>query len=395
MQIAGVVCEYNPFHRGHALHLAETRARVGDLPVVAVMSGAFVQRGEPALLAKHARAEMALRGGADLVLELPTAWALASAERFALGGVAVLAGLGLPAVLSFGSERGELTPLARAAEADLASRARIKALLREGYPYAKARELAVAERLGPEAALLREPNNLLGVEYCKAIHTLGCPITPLTVPRQGTAHDGAPVDALAPASAIRALLRAGEEAAPYLPPESLALIRREQTAGRAPVDPTALETALLACLRTLTDEDYVNLPDSGEGLWRRLAEAGRREPSLEAVLNAVKTKRYAHSRLRRMLAAALLGIRAEDQQGLPPYIRVLGHNARGRAVLHAARKTARLPLITKPAAARSLSPEAARLFALDVRAASLQALAYPDPAARWGQEDWRTDPIVV
>ena len=399
MKIAGIIAEYNPFHSGHALHIEKTREKCGeDTAVVCVMSGSFVQRGEPAILSKRARAEMALVSGADLVLENPTVWAVSSAERFAAGGVAVLQALNLPIVLSFGSECGDIEKLQKSA--DLlgldAVREGVKLAMKAGISYAAAREKALAAVYREGAELLRGPNNILGVEYLKAISALGAEkIEPFTFQRIATEHDGAESGSLAPASRLRELMREGRDVSPYIPEAAHAILSRELEAGLAPANINNIEAAILYRLRTMGEEEFAALPDASEGLWRRLMAAGRREASLDAVLSSVKSKRYALSRIRRMVAAAALGISAEDQRGLPPYIRVLGCNERGREVLRLARTAAKKPLITKPAAAKLLEPEAREIFDIDVRATDLFRLALNDPENRLGGTEWTYGPVIM
>ena len=190
--VIGIVAEYNPFHNGHARLIEQTRARLGaDCPVVCVMSGDFVQRGSPAVYAKFARAEAAARCGADLVLELPLPWALSSAEGFARGAVGLLGSLGVVTHLGFGSECGELEPLQRVAEAllDPLLGEDLRAELQAGIPFAAARQQAVARRVGALAELLQAPNNILAVEYLKAIFDQRLDLHPLTILRTGAQHD--------------------------------------------------------------------------------------------------------------------------------------------------------------------------------------------------------------
>ena len=214
MTAAGIVAEYNPFHRGHAFHLARTKEALGpDGAAVCVMSGHWVQRGDCALADKWTRSALALAGGADLVIELPTPWAMASAEAFARGAVGLLAATGVVDVLSFGSEDGDLSPLQAAATA-LDGRdypRKLREALSRGLSFPAARQEAAG------CPCLSTPNNNLGVEYLRALNALGNSITPMTVARRGAGHDSTGhVDGFASASAIRALLRDGrtEEAAP-------------------------------------------------------------------------------------------------------------------------------------------------------------------------------------
>lgn len=383
METAGIVAEYNPFHRGHAWHIAETRRRLGgEAPVVCVMSGHWVQRGECALADKWLRAALALDRGADLVVELPTPWAMASAESFARGAVSLLAATGVVDVLSFGSETGELAPLEEAAAALDAPDypERLRAALGRGLSFPAARQEAAG------AACLSAPNNNLGVEYLRSLRALGSTIRPLTVPRQGAGHDGPAAGGFASASELRRLLRAGrgEEAAPYLTaPWSGELAGMQH-----------IERAVLARLRTMGEGDWAALPDGGgaEGLPSRLAKAAREAVSLEDFYTRAKTRRYPHARLRRLALAAFLGLRAAERPAAPPYVRVLGLGGRGRALLRRMKDTCPLPVIVKPAQARELDGPARTLFESEARYTDLYGLCFPAP--RPCGAEWIHSPVV-
>lgn len=396
MQITGIICEYNPFHLGHLWQMEAARREAGDTAVVCVMGGNFVQRGEPAVLHKAARAEMALRCGADLVVELPLPWAVASAERFAAGGVALLAALGAENI-AFGCECPDAERLGRLARALLeeGTGELIRRELLTGVSYAAARERALAEVLGEDAALLRSPNNILAVEYLKAAALRGAGLRAIAVPRLGPAHDGGTAEGVASASHIRDLLRQGGDPSPFMPAAAAEILKREIAAGRGPVTPEAAESALLYRLRTMPEAEFQALPDGGEGLWRRFMASARTGATLREVLAGAKTKRYALSRLRRMAMAAFLGVTAGQQAGEPPYIRVLAAGERGREVLRRAKAAGEKPILTKPAAVRELDPQARELFALEARAGDLYALLYPDPARRSGGGEWRMTPAVM
>lgn len=209
----GIVAEYNPFHAGHAHHLAETRRLLGDCAVTAVMSGNFVQRGDCAIADKWSRAAAALEGGADLVLELPTVWAAASAERFAQGAVCLLEAAAVMDYLSFGSECGDAEKLRQVAACldSGAYQTALRRFLDEGMPFAACRQAAVRELLGEElAGLLSWPNNNLGVEYIRALNAVKSGIRPVTVPRAGAAHDGGGHPDYPSASHLREKILAGE-----------------------------------------------------------------------------------------------------------------------------------------------------------------------------------------
>lgn len=396
MHICGIISEYNPFHAGHAYLFSVLRAHFGeDTAIVCAMSGNFVQRGDFAIVRKHARAEMALRGGADLIVELPLPWALSSAEGFARGGVGVLARLGAVDTLCFGSESGDTQALVRAAACldSAAYTAALRERLAQGTSFAAAREAAVRALLGAGADVLQTPNDNLGVEYCRALTREKSAMQPLAVKRVGALHDGVPAGSIASASHIRSLLLRGEEASAYLPAETLCILQREAEAGRASACMANAERAMLARLRMLGEADFAAADSGAEGLYRRLYAASRTACSMDELYAAAKTKRVAHARLRRTAMRACLGLPAALPEEVP-YLRVLGCTARGREVLRLAKANG-APLLTKPADVRRLSPEAQRLFALEARATDFFTLAYPSLCAAAGGSEWTTDPVIL
>ena len=387
MKTIGIVAEYNPFHAGHAWHIRESRRLFsGETAVIAVMSGSWVQRGECAVTDKWTRAEAALAGGVDLVLELPTVWAAASAEGFARGAVSILAATGVADVLSFGSECGEVVPLRELARF-LNSPDFSAALRRELSPkrsFAQSRRQAAERVLGPgAAALLDFPNNNLGVEY---LRFLPPGMEAVTVLRRGAGHDSpAEEDGFPSASLLRQRLRAGEVTGD----SPLHQLSRKGEAA----DMKWIERAVLARLRSMTLEEAEALPDSGDGLAARLLSAAREAESLEDLYSLTKTRTYAHSRVRRLALCAFLGLRREDVPPAPLYLRVLGFNPRGRQLLREMSRKAALPLLVKPAHIRRLSPQAQALFALEERFTDLFALCFPTP--RPGGLEWTTDPVII
>ena len=376
-KVAGIVAEYNPFHRGHAYHIAETRRLLGaDCAVLCVMSGDFVQRGDVAVFDKFARAEMVVRGGADLVLELPLRWSLSPAEAFAHGAVSLLESTGVVTHLSFGSECGDVNRLLAASEAQRtpAFLKAFNAALAAGVSYPRAQELA-ARSAAPELAdLLTQPNDTLALLYLDALWALDSRITPLAIPRDGAGHDAPGESDYPSASRLRERMRAGKSVTAWVPhlPEA------------QPVFLENLEIAILSRLRMLPKEAFAALPDCSEGLENVLYKAVHSEATFDGILAAAKSKRYPMSRLRRMLLCAALGVKKDAQA---PYLRVLAANERGRALLHTMRDTAALPVITKPAAAR----ENAELC-LTADAHDLYVLAQPDKTP--GQ-DWRHTPAML
>lgn len=398
MPVAGIICEYNPFHLGHA-RMIENLRRQGMDGIVCAMSGNFVQRGEFALLSKQARAEMAVRCGADLVLEVPTPWSASGAENFARGGAALLEETGVVTHLAFGSECGDVSALDHLAEI-LDSREYESALqrnLRSGRSFAVCRRMAAAELLGEEtAALLDLPNNNLGVEYCRALHRMHSRMKVITLPREGAEHDSAPCDGIASASCIRKLLRRGNaaEAVQYLPRESAEILLREMAAGRAPVYMEQCERAVLARLRCMNEADFAPYDGGGEGLYRRVYRAVQEECTVRGILDAAKTKRYSHARLRRLLLAAYLELPTDPLPERLPYLRLLAANERGRQLLREMRDQ-HAPVLTKPADVASLGREAEKLFTEEARRTDLYTLAYPNLQESRCGADWRAVPILL
>lgn len=402
MNAAGIIVEYNPLHMGHVHLLRQTRRILGeDTAILCCMSGDFVQRGDFALLRRQARAKAAVQSGADLVLELPLPWAVSSAEGFARGAVETLLSTNVLTHLAFGSECGDGAALQRVAAALQSEEfpALLRQELKVGDSFAAARERSVGKRLSPEdAALLQSPNNILGIEYCKALLDCKSTVEPLTIRRVGAAHDAKEAQGtIASASAIRTLLKEGEKerALSLMAPAMKEAYLEEEAAGRAPVLWQNSERAILARLRSMRREDFAALDQGKEGLYNRLYEASRTAAGVEELLAAAKTKRYAYARLRRMVLWAYLGLKPAELPQHPVYLRPLAMNDRGRAVLAKMRKEAALPILTKPADVRRLGPEAQRLFAMEAAAADLYSLSYPDLAAARGDALWKEGPVLL
>ena len=330
------------------------------------------------------------------MLELPLPWAIASAEGFAAGGVGVLAATGAVDTLVFGSECGDTETL-KAVAAALESEsfaAYLRQGLQEGVSFAAAREAAARKLLGERAAVLAQPNDILGVEYCKAIARQAAALMPLALPRRGVGHDGGAAEGFASASCIRELLINGACADEFLTPESAVIYARECAAGRAPVTMANTERAILARLRAMREEDLAPFDGGGEGLYHRFYDAVQRETTIDGILAAAKSKRYAYARLRRLLLSAFLGLTAELPARIP-YLRVLACNERGREVLRCMKTTAAAPILTRSADVRRLDADAQRLFALTARAEEQYVLAYPSLAAAKPGSAWTTDPVIL
>ena len=397
MRVAGIIAEYNPFHNGHAHQIRQVRA-LGFDAVVCVMSPGVVQRGSLALMPVQVRAQAALACGADLVLCLPAPYAAASAEAFAAAGVRALGALGCVRALCYGAETPDAAAHLRAAKALVgpAFAGRLREGLAAGLPFAAARQQAAQAVCEGAGDLLASPNDILGVEYCKAILTQKSGLQPLALARRGAAH-GAPLGAgaaaqqtfsslraarqaagFASATALRALAqRSGMEALePYVPQAALALYLCAQQQG-AVLEEARFSTALLCRLRAGCAQGFAHVRGAGEGLENRLAAAVRQAGTAGQLLELLKTKRYATARLRRFALDAALGVPA----GLPalPYLHVLGAGEAGLAVLQQAKQAASLPLSASLAVLEKASPPAAQVAALHAAAEDFAALCLASP----------------
>ena len=389
MKVTGIIAEYNPFHQGHAYHLSRARELTGADRILVVMGGNFMQRGEPAIIDKYTRTEMALRNGADLVLELPAASATGSAEYFAEGAVELLDASGVVNELCFGSELGELEPLEKAAELLLEEPEDYQELLRtelkKGKNFPEARETALSAFL-PEQSLLASPNNILAIEYIKALKRRKSSIRPLTIQRLGSYHgeDGQPAGAphtvsgnlpesFASASTIRCQLHTLEKQivtsceqpafgslmtalAEELPPSSFGLLKDVLLADRlvqAEDFSLPLHYRLMQAKEPLEFSVYL---DVSEELSRRIYSLRQEFTGWNAFLDLVRTRQYTRSRVSRALLHILLDIRQEEV--LPPtHLRVLGFRREASDLLSEIKKKSRLPLITKAAGHPELSEE--------------------------------------
>lgn len=362
MAVFGIIAEYNPFHNGHKYQIDKIK-QSGEHTVVVVMSPNVVQRGDFAVFDKWTRTQAALNFGADLVLELPSPFALATAEKFSKGATEILHKLGCVDFLCFGSESGNLDVLDAAAclvdNEKVMQRAR--ELLKDGITFAKARSLAVTEKDARAAAVLETPNDILGVEYIRSLKKLGSNIKPYPILRKGSAHESKiTVDNIASASYIRENLTI-DLVKSFTPASELYLGMIKE--GNVSQGIESLSDALLLKLRLMTAADIAELPDVSEGLENRIMRASKEAKTLDELCTLLKTKRYTLSRIRRILMYALLSFSKENQIDSVPYIRVLGHNQRGLELI--SKKTAHLPIITSLARAREISKEAQTLAKIE------------------------------
>lgn len=331
MRITGIICEYNPLHLGHKKQLDTVRSQDPAGGIVCLMSGNFVQRGAPAVFDKLTRAKAAVLSGADLVLELPVTAALSSAEGFADSGVSVLSPFCHQ--LCFGAETADSNKLMDTARALLKPEfsGQLKAQLEKGLSFPAARQAAL-QTMGLDSSLLETPNNILAVEYCKALIRQESQMQPMVILRQGSYHDTAPDKENPSATALRSLIEQSISWEDYVPDSSLYENAIAHTRKQG-------EQAILHRLRTMTDDEFETLPYGSEGLWRKLMHAARSQATLEDVITTTKSKRYTRTRLDRMVMCAFLGITKQMLDSPAPYVRVLAFNDKGREILKLARTT--------------------------------------------------------
>lgn len=419
MTVVGIISEYNPLHQGHAYHIQNARETTGAEACVCVLSSNFVQRGEPAILSKWARTRMALNSGADLVLELPCAFSCASAEYFASGAVRTLESLDSVDYLCFGSEEGSLTNLEKTAQylafesSDF--KANLKKALDDGLSFASARQYALEaiqnDPQNKQSQFLNKPNNILGIEYIKAIRRMGGSMKPITIKRLGPGYNSLDrASSFSSASAIRHYLAEAPdslflETDPFLqsnlPQSSLQILTEEFAHGRSPVYSEAFETILLHLLRCAPERELALLPYMEEGLQNRLKEAALQSTSLKGLVSYTVTSRYPASRIRRILCALLTGMTGEflgtlKDNGYAQYIRVLGFNDTGRRLLAGIRKKVHLPLLSKPGNYYRLdNPLARKLFEHEIRATDIYVLGYKNPKERLGGTEYISSPLYM
>ncbi len=377
MKVFGIVAEYNPFHNGH-MHLIDEARRLGADVVVAVMSGNWVQRGDTAIISKFARTQQALECGVDLVAELPTFWAMATAQKFAKGAFEILENIGIDTLI-FGSECGDVERIVKTAycvRSQECSRL-MRQMLNIGMTPAKARESAV-ETICSNGELLRSPNDTLAVEYISAAKQMNSKCKFVAVKRQGIAHDSNKThEIFCSASKLREMILSGNLscAKKYMPEKSFDILYEQFQNGKVS-DIKSLEKTILTTLRTTTQDEYKQLPDISEGIENRLQTAVRLSSNLEQLMNYSATKRYTNARLRRLVLSAFLKSRAEDIPQNVPYIRILGCNAKGADLLKSSRENSKIPVIM-----RSTALKGNPIFEFESRASDIYTLsqAVPDP----------------
>ncbi len=380
MKTYAVISEFNPFHSGHK-YLIDTLKSDGS-SVVAVMSGSFVERGDVAIIDKYARAEAAVLCGVDLVVELPAPWCFAGAEFFALGGVAVANGLGVVDTLAFGSESGDIRSLTQCAErlsssefADALSAAR-EAHRERGI--AELRAEVYAELYGTSEHF-DGSNDLLGLEYIRALKKLNSSIEPATVKRIGEVYNSEELCEICSATAIRAAIApdardfSRRDLSRYMPKASYDILTRELAEERR-YDLSRLDAAVIARLRTALPSEIKDAMEVSSGMENRLVDLANEFRAIGELVEAAKGRHYSASRVRRVLIASLLGVTMRDVESAPLFTSVLAANERGRELLAISRKKSDIAILSKMSDAKSLSGKAAEQYALHLRAERIAEL---------------------
>ncbi len=343
MKTAAIICEYNPFHNGHK-YLIE-QAKTSNDTVVCIMSGSFVQRGDIAIFDKWTRAHQALLSGADLVVELPVCFSLNSAERFAYGSINLADNMNVIDTLFFGSECGDANTLLNAANIllnePLEVSAKIKKYMSDGMRHPVARTKAYSDIL--ESSIIGEPNNILGIEYIKALISKNSPISFQTVKRNSVSHDDLnPSGNYASASAIRKLIEENGDIKELVPKKIISLYKK-------PAKLNGLDEILRYKILNMTTKELAEINGVSEGLENRIKMACKECMSFDEISTFVKSKRYTLSRIRRTLLSVLVGVDKEVATAPPSYLRVLGANSKGRKILSEIKKKSDLTIITKTA----------------------------------------------
>lgn len=348
--VYGIVAEYNPFHKGHQYLIHQVKAP-GDF-VVAVMSGNFVQRGDFAIQSKWARTRAALEGGVDLVLELPTPFALKSAEGFAAAAIDILNQTGSVDKLVFGCEDDDLAQLRQAAvqldSPELASK--IREEIRSGISFPQAVKAASG------LSILDTPNNLLAVEYLKALRRTGSSMDAIAVKRIGSGHDSLAAGQYPSASYLRAQMG--------------------DAAGTCSME--RCDRAVLSILRRMTPEDFARIEDVSEGLEYRIADAAKTAASTKELYERIKSKRYTHARIRRIVLRAFLGIRADDFSAVP-YLRILGFRESAAALMKQIKSCSGLPVLQQYSQLKNMSPACQALFSAECAYSDQYGLGFQSP----------------
>lgn len=407
--VVGIVGEYNPFHNGHRFHLEESKRILHSDYSVAIISGNFVQRGNVSIIDKWSKAEMALNNGIDLVIELPTIYSISSAENFANGAIKTLNALDVVDYVSFGSELGNLDTLNIFAEIFTKQPSEFISLLNhelsKGLSFPKARENAAVMYLNDirkYSNVLSSPNNILGIEYLKALKKSRSHIKPLTIKRESVDYNDITIkNNYASSTAIREMLINNKlSKLPYLMPKgTYRVFYNCYQKGHIIKDISTFEREIIYTLRKMNLSEIANLPDVSEGLEHNIKKAANSCNTLKEFMNIIKTKRYTSTRIQRILVYALLGITKKDMKDSIkniPYIRVLGFNSKGKQLLSIISNTNKnLDIITsvkKYLDHGNPSRYSKRMLDIDINATNVYTLGYQKDS--WANLDFTHNMII-
>ena len=385
MRVCGVIAEYDPFHKGHAYHLKKARELSGADFVVCVMSGSFTQRGLPALLPAHARAEMALKCGADIVLQLPYAFSVREAEYFALGGVHILHSLSCVTHLSFGCETDDLSLLIKAArileEPTPDFEKALRSGLDQGLSHAQALGTAAADALSLPPGFFHAPNTALALCYLRALIRLGSQIEPVPVRREYAYH-ASELESFPSATAVRGAILRGDwnGIKNAIPENALPVLKSALAQGICP--PHAADGILRSRLLMASAQDLSSLPGISEGLEMRILQGAEKTVSRAELIEFVKTRRYTQGRISRALCHLMMDVKKSDLPGLPEYARILGFRKEAQPLLRQMQKSG-FPLISRPARNDH--------YALDIRADEMRQIMANHPRG----ETYRRSPVIL
>ena len=377
VKITGIIAEYNPFHNGHKYQIEKAREKCDA--IVVIMSGSFVQRGEIAITDKWTRAKEALKNGADLVIELPVIYSLNTAQKFAKGAVRILNRTGVVNTLCFGSENGDINKLKNAGrllyDEPLEVSEKIKKYVSEGMSYAAARTKAYEGYI--DADILSNPNNILAVEYIKALIETESNIEPFTIKRCGTGYNDMHTSGdIASATAIRNMAFNNEDFGKYTTSVDFEIYNKN-----------GLDSAVIAYLRTIDKASLALINDVGEGLENRIKDAAMKCTSVDELCDMVTTKRYPRSRIQRIVFSSLLGLTKEICEKECNYLRVLGMNDIGKEILRDIKRKSQLNIITKTADYKCED----EVFKKDILATDLFALCAQKAAGM----DYVNSPVIL
>ncbi|MDD3839657.1 MAG: nucleotidyltransferase [Clostridia bacterium] len=411
MKVAGIISEYNPFHNGHLYHIQETKRRTDADYIICVMNGNFMQRGEAALVNKWARTEMALKGGADIVVELPVIFGVQSGELFSYAGVKILDSLNIVDFISFGSECGNIQSLNKIADIlkdePSAYKRLLKGYLKKGHSFAKARQQAISHYLNEDmSSIISSPNNILAIEYLKALKRIDSNMTPITIKRKGASYSSHRLNKkISSATAIRTLIKnnsiKSKELENNMPMPILEILHREFEMGRGPIFLDSFEQIVLYELRKKDPDNLLKYMDISEGLENRILRNSKKYGFLRELLRKTKTKRYAYTRLSRILVNIMLDITENKikllmQNGGPQYIRILGFSRNATHLVSYINKNSSLPVINKIPKHLNISNKLLiEMIQKEIFATDIYTLGYQNERERRAGMDHIMKPVIL